>query len=353
MHANSHRNTAAGQQATTKPTVIISLDLELSWGSFDLGFNDELLKRAWWTHDTGVPNLLRHLTRNGISASWAVVGAMMRPSLPDISGLPEVNYSHFRRPWFSYVPKHSCERTHPEWFGASLVEMIKSAKPQQEIGFHSFSHVPFGYPGMTRDRAIAEYRHCAQIALELGIPRTCFVFPRNLVAYLSDLRSAGFTCFRDVDELRIRSADQRIRSLYMVLADFVGLSPSLVEPSFKEGLVSIPGSLLIRSEDGWRRYIRDASRLRRLRKGLDLVRRKGGVFHVWFHPENLYAEWPRLENVVARFLEELGRLVQSGEVRCLTMGELAGEFRAKFSDKQKSDPCPIHSQTLDMPQPVA
>jgi hypothetical protein len=352
MHANSLRNTAAGRQATTKPTVVISLDLELSWGSFDLGFNDELLKRARWTHDTGVPNLLRHLTRNGISASWAVVGAMMRPSLPDISGLPEVNYSHFRRPWFSYVPKHSCERTHPEWFGASLVEMIKSAKPQQEIGFHSFSHVPFGYPGMTRERAIAEYRHCAQIALELGIPPTCFVFPRNLVAYLSDLRSAGFTCFRDVDELRIRSADRRIRSLYMVFADFMGLSPSIVEPSFKEGLVSIPGSLLIRCEDGWRKYIPDASRLRRLRKGLDLVRRKGGVFHVWFHPENLYAEWPRLENVVARFLEELGVLVRNDDLRCLTMGELADEFRAKFSDKQKCDPCPIHAQAPHAEQTV-
>jgi hypothetical protein len=353
MPLNSQRHSTTDQQGVTKPTVVISLDLELSWGSFDLGFDDELLKRAWWTHDTGVPNLLHHFTRNGISASWAVVGAMMRSSLPDISGLPEVNYSHFRRPWFSYIPEHSCERTHPEWFGASLVEMIRNAKPQQEIGFHSFSHVPFGYPGMTRDRAIAEYRHCAQVALELGIPTTCFVFPRNLVAYLSDLQDAGFACFRDVDELPIRSADRRVRSLYMVFADFVGLAPSIVQPSFKEGLVSIPGSLLIRCEDGWRKYIPDASRLRRLRKGLDLVRRKGGVFHVWFHPENLYAEWPRLENVVARFLEELGVLVRNGDLRCLTMGELADEFREKFSSKEKRDPCPIHSQTPDAQQPVA
>lgn len=352
MLANSPRYSTTGQQAATKPTVVISLDLELGWGSFDLGFSDELLKRAWWTHDAGVPNLLRHLTHNGISASWAIVGAMMRPSLPDVSGLPEVNYSHFRRPWFSHVPKHGCERTHPEWFGASLVEMIRNAKPQQEIGFHSFSHAPFGWPGMTRGRAIAEYRYCAQAAMELGIPTTCFVFPRNLVAYLSDLRNAGFACFRDVDELPIRSANRSIRSLYMVFADFVGLSPSVVEPSFKEGLVSIPGSLLIRCEDGWRKYIPDASRLRRLRKGLDLVRRKGGVFHVWFHPENLYAEWPRLENVVARFLEELGVLVRDGDLRCLTMGQLADEFRARFSNKQNRDPCPIHTQVPPAQQPV-
>ena len=27
----------------TRPTVVISLDLELSWGSFDLSYGDELL----------------------------------------------------------------------------------------------------------------------------------------------------------------------------------------------------------------------------------------------------------------------------------------------------------------------
>jgi hypothetical protein len=219
--------------------------------------------------------------------------------------------------------------------------MIRKAKPDQEIGFHSFSHVPFGYPGMTRERAIAEYRHCAQTARELGIPTTCFIFPRNLVAYLGELREAGFTCFRDVDELQVRFANAKLKSLWMVLADFLGLSAPAVEPSFKEGLVAIPGSLMIRYEAGWRKYIPDATRLRRLRKGLERVRRNGGVFHVWFHPENLYPEWPRLENVVARFLEELGILARNGDVRCLTMGQLAQEFQAKWAVSPScfSEPC--------------
>lgn len=321
----------------TQPTVVISLDLELSWGGFDLSFDDDLLKMARWTHDIGVPNLLSHLTRNGISASWAVVGAMMRSSLPDISELPEVHYPHFSKPWFSCVPKEGDESTHPEWFGPYLVEMIKSAKPRQEIGFHSFSHVPFGWPGMTRERAIAEYHYCAQIARELGIPTTCFVFPRNSVAYLSELRDAGFTCFRDVDELPVRFASPKLTSIGMIFADFAGLSPSAIEPSLKEGIVSIPGSLLIRFAAGWRKYIPDSSRLRRLRKGLERVRRSGGVFHVWFHPENLYAEWPRLENVVARFLEELGILVRNGDIRSLTMGQLAREFQTKLAVEQECD----------------
>jgi hypothetical protein len=309
------------------PTVVISLDLELTWGAFDLCFDEELLKTSRWTHDVGAPSLLAHLTRNGISASWAMVGAMMHGSLPDVSGLPEVRYRHFSKPWFSYVPKEGDETTHPEWFGASLVEMIRSARPEQEIGFHSFSHVPFGWPGMTRERAIAEYHYCAVIARELGIPKTSFVFPRNSVAYLPELREAGFACFRDADKLPVRFASSKLTSIGMIFADFVGLSPHLVEPSFREGMVSIPGSLMVRYESGWRKYIPDSSRLRRLRKGLERVRRNGGVFHVWFHPENLYAEWPRLENVVVRFLEEAGALVHNGDLRCLTMGQLAREFQ--------------------------
>jgi len=130
---------------------------------------------------------------------------------------------------------------------------------------HSFSHVPFGYPGMTRDRAIAEYRHCAEVALELGIPTTCFVFSAEFGCVSFGLARCGIRLLSRCDELPIRSADRRIRSLYMVFADFVGLSPSIVEPlSRKAGFY--PGSLLIRCEDGWRKYIPDASRLRRLRK---------------------------------------------------------------------------------------
>jgi hypothetical protein len=115
----------------------------------------------------------------------------------------------------------------------------------------------------------------------------------------------------------------------------------MIQPSLKEGMVSIPGSLLIRYAAGWRKYIPDASRLRRLTKGLERARRSGGVFHVWFHPENLYAERPRLEIVVSRFLDELGGLVRNGDVRCLTMGQLASEYQAKLaaSPASSSEPC--------------
>lgn len=105
---------------------------------------------------------------------------------------------------------------------------------------------------------------------------------------------------------------------------------------------------MIRFAAGWRKYIPDACRLRRLRKGLDRVRRNGGVFHVWFHPENLYAEWPRLENVVARFFEELSAMVRNGGVRCLTMGQLAQEFQAKSAAIPSVASIPQRGQEVEL-----
>src|SRR5882757_1170863 len=136
----------------------------------------------------------------------------------------------------------------------------------------------------------------------------------------------------------MRFSNRLLNSVSMIWADFAGSAPCMIEPSLKEGIVSIPGSLLIRYAAGWRKFIPDSSRLRRLRKGLERVRLSRGVFHVWFHPENLYAEWPRVENVVARFLEELGVLVRNGDVRCVTMGKLAREFQMQSAPGKNHDP---------------
>lgn len=325
------------QDDVTPPTVVISLDLELSWGSFDRRWGPELKEMARWTHDIGVPTLLTRLTENGLSASWAVVGAMMRRFLPDVSGIPEVHYPHFQKPWFEYVPKIGDESTCPEWFGASLVEMIRNASPRQEIGFHSFSHVLFGWPGMSKERAVAEYRACAEIAHEMDLPLSSFVFPRNSVGYLNELRNAGFTCFRDIDKTRVRFPSSDLNSIAAIFRDVFAFEPRMVEPYFKDGLIAIPGSLMVRFAGGWRKLIPDVSRSRRLRKGLDAVRRKGGVFHVWFHPENLYPGRPRLENVLAGFFEELGDLVDRGEIRCMTMGNVARESVASAALRNSSN----------------
>jgi hypothetical protein len=134
--------------------------------------------------------------------------------------------------------------------------------------------------------------------------------------------------FRGIDELPVGMSNRRMRSLWSVAADFLGLSPAVVQPRIEHGLVNIPGSLMVRYATGWRRYIPDVSRMRRLRKGLELVRKRGGILHVWFHPENLYFGRPRLERVLSEFHSELGELAAAGKLRVRTMVEVAREVLA-------------------------
>jgi len=65
--------------------------------------------------------LAESLTRNGPFGQLGPLlcdGAFL---LPDVSGLPE-SLSSFPETLVSNVPKEGDESTHPEWFGASLVE---------------------------------------------------------------------------------------------------------------------------------------------------------------------------------------------------------------------------------------
>jgi hypothetical protein len=329
--ATAMRMTQAAAVPWTDPTLVISLDLELAWGSFDHAYGSELLEMARWTHDRGAPELLAQLTRNGLRATWAVVGVACHDRLPDVSTL-----TPWRLPaggdWFSRVPAGATEESAPEWFGASLVRILRAARPAQEVGFHGWSHVVLGDRRVPRERARQELAECGELARHLGIIAPSFVFPRNRVGHLDALRDAGFACYRGPDVLPWGLRSDLPRRLFTIGADALGLAPRVVAPRLVDGLVEVPGSMMVRWAGGWRRLIPDASRLRRLRGGLRRVRERGGILHVWLHPENLFFARPRLARVLEDFFAETGELAATARLRVLTMGEVAGAVRARAGE---------------------
>ncbi len=326
-----------GHVAWNRPTLVISLDFELAWGSFDHAYGPELLGMARWTHDHGAPTLLEQLTRNGLSATWAVVGALMLDRLPDPGRLEPFSVPG-GRDWFSFVPPGATEQTAPEWFAASFVRSLAEARPKQELGFHGFSHVTLGDPRVTARRARQELEMCAELARKLSLDSPAFVFPRNSIGHLDALFAAGMGSYRGPDALPFRLRMRWLRTAWSIGADVLGLRPVLVRPRIERGLVNIPGSLMVRYAAGWRKYIPDAARLRRLRSGLKLVCRRGGIFHVWLHPENLFFGRPRLERVLADFHAEAGDLAASSKIRVLTMGQIAREARAMAPASARAAP---------------
>jgi hypothetical protein len=314
----------------TPPTLVITFDLELAWGAFDRFYCDEYLLQARWTHDYGVPTILDALSRNNLSATWAVVGMLAERVFTPPSDLTEVSYSHFPHPWFRFVPPNSSESESPEWFAASLLRRIQETEPKQEIGFHSLSHVIFGDPGTPSKRAKEEFHDCMWIGKQLGFVAESFVFPRNSIGHLDLLYAAGFKCFRSPDDLPYSFGKNKVvHKVIAVLSDFLAVSPKVVSPSIRNAMVAIPGSLMIRHAKGWRSLIPDRCRLQRLRAGLKQVCLKGGIFHVWLHPEDLYFGRPRLERVLSEFLDDARSHIEQGTLRCSTMREIANEYLTK------------------------
>ena len=310
-------------------TFSLSLDTELAWGSFDVAMSPRLVAAAEWTHQEGIPRLLDILCRDRISATWAFVGHVTLRECNGHEKMTPVQYEWFRDDWFRYDPK-SDEGKDPAWYGRSAFLKVLKASHFQEIGFHSFSHVLFSHSGTPRARAREEFLACRAIADEFGLPAPAFIFPRNAPGYLDELRSAGFRCYRSPDvHLMSSSRLALLRKVIKGLADIIGLVPYPVTPFMNEGLVILPGSLLLRSMDGWRSWIPASSRRARVRRGLDRCVREGGIFHLWFHPINLYAHHETMFGIVEDFCDLASRLRDRGDLRILTLGQIAEEYIAK------------------------
>ncbi len=307
-------------------TFVLSLDTELAWGSFDRSLSPRLLRAARWENREGIPRLLDILCRHRISATWAFVGHAMLDHCSGHSDLESVRYGWYADDWFKNDPI-SDETRHPEWYGRSSFLRVRRASFRQEIGMHSFSHVIFGDPGTPRRRAVQEFLACRELADKFQVDGDVFVFPRNSVGYLDELRHAGFRVFRAPDLSRFRVHRNLLNKTLGVLSDVFAISPLLVEPYMDSGLVALPGSLMLRSCDRWRSLIPPRMRHARIMKGIDICIREGGIFHLWFHPINLFCRQREMFDLLEACFSRLSTLRDRGDLQIMTMGECALSFQ--------------------------
>ncbi len=315
-------------------TAVLSLDTELAWGSFHLRMGPELMRAARWTNEVGIPRLLELLCRYRISATWAFVGHLV---LDGCSGHPElaaVHYDWFQHDWFSFDPC-SDESHSPQWYARRRFLQVLKAPHPQEIGFHSFSHVDFADRGTPRLRAVQEYAACRAIAEQFNIPAPTFIFPFNHPGFLHQLRETGFRYYRPPAANRLPSWP-RLSRIIGLSYDFLRLTPATVLPSMADGLVLLPASLMLRSMRGWRGLIPVACRRDRVRKGLQSAVRTGRIFHLWFHPIDLYNRNDVMFVLLEKFCEEVSRLRERGDLRIATFGQVCEEYAVSLAASRLS-----------------
>jgi len=125
------------------------------------------------------------------------------------------------------------------------------------------------------------------------------VFPRNSIGHRDLLAEYGFTCYRGLAPAR-RYEGTTARQVGKLVTYGLGTTaPPIVTPKTDEfGLVNVPASLCLFSFEGVARtLVKTVSTdpvVRQIKLGLERLRdERDGVFHIWFHPNNITSERDR------------------------------------------------------------
>jgi peptidoglycan/xylan/chitin deacetylase (PgdA/CDA1 family) len=294
---------------------LLTFDVELLWGVFFEAAWRRRARREFGEVREVFPEILEILRRHDVRATFAFVGHLFLDACAaDDAGrlhpdMPRADHAFFEGDWYRFDPGTEL-RTDPLWYGRDLVEMVRAARPGHEIGCHGFSHALLD---TDRELARAEMAAAAAAAKELGITPVSFVYPRNVVGYVDELRGAGFTHFRD--------AGDGSRALVLVRR-LLGAAPSVGRPRERDGVVEVPAGIPILPCFGLRRLVPLGRRMAEVRKGLARAAETGGCFHLWTHPHNFVAGRERMLRGLDGALSLVAAARERGEIEVVTMGEV-------------------------------
>ena len=276
----------------------ISIDLELAWGTWDRPREAQHPQCAELERVI-VDRLVELLERHDVAATWAIVGRLLEPDP---------------------------ERRGDAWYAPDVVDRVRRARVEQDIGSHTFAHVYFGE--LERAQLRADLEVARDLHARHGLGFTSFVFPRNQVEHLDLLREVGIRVFRSVDvgwHITTRSTLGTTAGRVANLVDKVlPVPPSVVQPIDRGfGLVELPSSMLLLARKGLRRAIHPMTTVAKAALGLERARREGGVFHLWFHPSNFYYDTDRQLATLDRILSRATHLRDRGEIAIRPMNTFA------------------------------
>jgi peptidoglycan/xylan/chitin deacetylase (PgdA/CDA1 family) len=286
---------------------VISLDTELSWGSFDTS-GIRHYEQAYRNTREVIDGLCDLFDTYEAPVTWALVMHLL-DDCDCHSDLTSPSYDWVD--WFSAIP---C--------ATDVNRQLWYAEVEHEIGLHGYTHLILGAEGCTRDAAESEVETALAVANRAGIDPDTYVFPRNEIGHLDVLRKNDIRFYRGVDA---RWYEQRLPNTLrrpLRFADEVLKStPPVVVPNERDGLVELPGSQILRPFTGPWKYTQSNTQIKRAKSGLDKAARTGEVFHLWFHPFNLGISPDRHLNVIEEILSYAAELRDQGEIEICTIAD--------------------------------
>lgn len=297
--------------------VMVTLDAEQIWGYLDCYTEEEFNRRFPRTAETA-PKLLELFCQAGISATWAVVGAL---SLDGAAGRDGPRFAGLPGEWIAGA-RAGDVRSAPLWYARPLVEQIRDALPVQEIGLHGgLTHLPWAKPPRSAELLRREIARGVEALREIGVTPRSFTFPRDMEAHHHLLTEHGIRCYRGAGSAWGQRCGRHLfGATVRLLSEVAGAPPPVVWPEQKlPGLWNIPSSLFLYSlSEGRARLAPFSRRIARLKAGIERAARARGVFHYYFHPENV-VESRGAFSVMEEIVEQVARARDAGDVEVLTM----------------------------------
>lgn len=309
-----------------KGIFILSLDFELAWGTRG---KPELMPDYLRTRQT-IDRLLSLLSKYGISATWATVGHLFLGRCSPVEGVkhPELVRSSLEsvgRDWLDIDPCTDAERD-PVWYGKDIVEKILACPVKQEIGCHTFSHLPVDDARHTRERFSSELTACKNAATSFGVRLKSFVYPKNHVDKIDVLVAHDFAVYRGRDKNWYAGFSPTVRRVCHVLDNYLRLPTRAVRPGFVNGIWEIPGSYFYPHAHGWAKRLPIGFRTHKALAGLNEAADKKLVYHLWLHPFNLSSDPDGLLAGLETVFKKVNELRDQGMIDCMSMGEAAENF---------------------------
>jgi hypothetical protein len=212
------------------------------------------------------------------------------------------------------------------WYGADVVETLKSRDSRHEIAFHGYTHRLFDR--LNRDEARFEIQEWLKLAKRKNIVPLTVIFPQGKINHLDLFQEAGFICYRGKE---VRHPALSIPLLGKVL-NRINLVLSMLTPQVYEvkanpqGLVNVPSSQWLFRTDRKIETSLDSLNLHNLRlhataKGIEKAAKEKKVIHLWAHPHEFRTEkdFEKLRYLFGCFAAR----AKEGRLQSVTMADLA------------------------------
>lgn len=313
-----------------KGVFTVSMDTELAWGTIDKPDSNKKNHKLYLETRNIIDEILELYNEFNISSTWAIVGHLFLEECNKKDGIKHLNftrtnYEHYDNDWFKLDPATNIKENQL-WYGKDIVEMINQCSVKQEIASHSFAHILYGDSQTKKETIESDLDEIVKVTNKYGIKLKSFVFPRNQVGFIEELKKYGFESYRGIEPSWYKNSSGYLKKFAHMIDQIFSITPPVVMPELVNGLVNIPASMLYLSMQGFRKHIPLKSRINKAKKGLDKAVAENKIFHLWFHPFNLASNPEKMLEGLREIIIYADELRNNNLLDIKTMGEISNDY---------------------------